>query len=39
MLLRWRLVLVEMGMKVMVWSWWFEGVVVGGCDALEREKR
>jgi len=38
MLLLWRSVLVEMGMKVVVWYWWFEGVVVDGCDALFRER-
>jgi len=34
MLLHWRSILVEMGMKVVVWYWRFEGVVV---DERERD--
>jgi len=38
MLQRWCSVLVEMGMKVVVRYWWFEGVMVDRCDAWFRER-
>jgi len=39
MMMCWRLVLVEMAMKVVLCYWWFEDVVVDGCDAWFRERK